>query len=171
MKLSLAIGLLAALFVSGVSHAQDSLRIGYVDLRSVISESKAGKQFRAQLEKYVKDKQATIKKEEEKLVALKKSFEKEALTLSDAQKLEKQKTFQDKVQALRKMAEDADRDLRQKDGDFTNKALATVREVIAEVAKEEKVNLVLNHNEVLYGDGAMNLTAKVTAKYNSRTAK
>jgi len=171
MKVQLALGIIVALFASGVAQAQDALRIGFVDVRAVMAESKTGKQIRAELDKYVKDKQASLKKEEEKLLSLKKSLEKEALTLSESQKQEKQKGFQEKVQGLRKMAEDADRELRQKDADYTNKALATIREIIAAVAKEEKVNLVLSRNEVLYGEDAMNLTAKVVARYDAQASK
>jgi len=171
MKQPLVIGIIAALFASGPLYAQETLKIGYVDVRAVISESKSGKQFKAELDKYVKNKQASLKKEEEKLVSLKQSLEKEALTLSDAQKQEKQKSFQEKVQALQKMAQDADRELRQKDNEYSNKALQAVREIINEVAKEEKFNLILSRNEVLYGEDAMNLTAKVTAKYDARASK
>jgi len=153
----------------GAAQAADALTVGYVDVRAVLAESKSGKQFRQELDKFVKDKQAALKKEEEKLVSLKNTLEKDALTLSDAQKQQKQKELQEKVQALRKMAEDADRELRQKDLEFTNKALGLIREIIGEVAKEEKVNLVLSRNEVLYGDEAMDLTAKVTQKYDARS--
>lgn len=169
MKFRLVTGLFAALLASGPLQAQETLKIGYVDVRAVLAESKSGKQFRAELDKYVKDKQATLKKEEEKLVTLKQSLEKDALTLSDAQKQQKQKEFQAKVQALQKMAQDADRELRQKDSEYTNKALEQVRQIIAEVAKEENINLVLSRNEVLFGDEAMNLTAKVTQKYDARS--
>jgi len=171
MKHYLAIGMIAALLASSPLQAQESVKIGYVDVRAVLTESKTGKQFRAELDKYVKNKQAELKKEEEKLVVLKQAFEKEALTLSDSQKQEKQKGFQDKVQALQKKAQDADRELRQKDSEHTNKALQAVREIVTEVAKEEKINLILSRNEVLYGEEGMDLTAKVTAKYDARAGK
>ncbi len=154
----------------GAAQAADALAIGYVDVRAVLAGSKSGKQFRQELDKFVKDKQAALKKEEEKLVSLKSALEKEGLTLSDAQKQQKQKQFQEKVQALQKMAQDADRELRQKDSEFTNKALEQIRAIIGDVAKEEKLNLILSRNEVLYGDEAMNLTAKVTEKFDARAA-
>ena len=92
---------------------------------------------------YVKDKQAAFKKEEDKLTALRATLEKESLTLTDAQKQEKQRSFQEKVQAFQKQAQDADRELRQKDTEFTNSAIDTIRKITAEVAKAEKVNMVL----------------------------
>ena len=137
---------------------------------AVLAESNTGKQHRATVEKYVKDKQAALKKEEEKLNSLKQSIEKEALTLSDAQRQQKQKEFQDKVQALQKMAQDAERELQQKDREYTGKSIEIVRAIVAEVAKEEKVNLVIGRGEVLYGEEGMDLTAKVSQKFDSRSA-
>ena len=145
------------------------VKIGYVDVRAVLTESNTGKQHRATLDKYVKDKQASLKKEEEKLNSLKQSIEKEALTLSDTQKQQKQKDFQEKVQALQKMAQDAERELRQKDADYTSKSLETVRAIVSEVAKEEKVNLVIGRGEVLFAEDGMDLTSKVTQKFDSRS--
>jgi outer membrane protein len=159
---------LAGLALSAPALAD--VKIGYVDVRAVLTESKAGKQHRTDLEKYIKDKQAAIKKEEEKLNSLKQAFEKDALTLSDAQKQQKQREFQEKVQAFQKMAQDADRELRQKDTEFTNKSIEAIRVIVAEVAREEKMNLVIGRGEVLYADDGMDLTAKVTQKFDSRPA-
>ena len=96
------------------------------------------------------------------------------LTLTDAQKQDKQRGFQEKVQVLQKTAQDAERELRQKDTDYTNKALDEVRKIITDVAKEEKLSLVLGKTEmsVLYAEDGMDLTPKVTQKYDARpTAK
>jgi outer membrane protein len=161
--------LMAGLAFSAPALAE--IKIGYVDVRAVLADSKTGKAHRAGIEKYVKDKQAEIRKEEEKLNTLKQSLEKEALTLSDAQKQQKQKDFQDKVQALQKTAQDADRELRQKDGEFTNKSIDVIRQVIADLAKAEGVNMVLGRGEVLYGDDSMDLTAKVIEKFDAAVAK
>lgn len=161
--------LMAGLVFSAPALAE--VKIGYVDVRAVLTESKAGKAHRADLEKYIKDKQAALKKEEEKLNALKQSIEKDALTLSEAQKQQKQKEFQEKVQAYQKGAQEADRELRQKDAEFTNKSLETIRQIIGEVAKADGMNLVINRGEVLYADDAMNLTAKVTEKFDAVAGK
>ena len=152
--------------------AADSVKIGYVDVRAVVLESKSGKQHKAEMEKFVKDKQAALKKEEDKLKALQQTLEKEMLTLTDAQKQDKQRGFQEKVQVFQKSAQDAEREVRQRDTEYTNKALEEVRKVITEVAKEEKVGLMLGKTEmsVLYAEEGMDLTAKVIQKYDSRPA-
>ena len=162
----------AGLLIGAPVLAADSVKIGYVDVRAVVLESKSGQQHKVEMEKFVKDKQAVLKKEEEKLKTLQQTLEKEMLTLTEAQKQDKQRGFQEKVQAFQKSAQDAERDLRQKDTEYTNKSLEEIRKVIAEVAKEEKTGLVLGKTEmsVLYAEDGMDLTPKVIKKYDSRPA-
>jgi outer membrane protein len=162
----------AGLLIGAPVLAADSVKIGYVDVRAVVLESKSGKQHKVDMEKFVKDKQAALKKEEDKLKTLQQNLEKEMLTLTEAQKQEKQRDFQGKVQAFQKSAQEAEREVRQKDTEYTNKALEEVRKVITEVAKDEKVGLVLGKSEmsVLYAEDGMDLTAKVIKKYDSRPA-
>jgi len=160
----------AGLLISAPVLAADSVKIGYVDVRTVVLESKSGKQHKTSMESFVKDKQAALKKEEDKLKTLQQTLEKEMLTLTEAQKQDKQRGFQEKVQAFQKSAQDAEREVRQKDTEFTNKALEDVRKIITEVAKVEKVGLVLGKTEVLYAEDGMDLTAKVIQKYDSLPA-
>lgn len=173
MKRLVTVAALAVLAVSSLASAADKPAIGYVDVRAVLLESKAGKQHKAEIEKIVKDKQASLKKEEDKLKTLQQNLEKEMLTLSDAQKQEKQRGFQEKVQALQKNAQDAERDLRQKDNEYSSKAIEEMRKVIADVAKEEKLSLVLGKSEmsVLYSEEGMDITSKVIQKLDSRAGK
>ncbi len=163
----------AGLLGNTVAGAADKPAIGYVDVRAVLVESKAGKLHKAEMDKFVKDKQAALKKEEERLKSLQQTLEKEVLTLTDAQKQDKQRGFQEKVQALQKTAQEAERELRQKDADYTNKALEEIRKIIAATAKEEKLSLVLGKTEmsVLYAEDGMDLTPKVVQKYDGRSGK
>ena len=172
MKRIAVVAAVAGLLSSMAAIAADKPAIGYVDVRVVLVESKAGKQHKANMDKFVQDKQTALKKEEEKLKSLQQTLEKEMLTLTDAQKQEKQRGFQEKVQTLQKSAQDAERELRQKDADYTNKALDEIRKIITDVAKEEKLSLVLGKTEmsVLYSEDGMDLTPKVTQKYDARPA-
>jgi len=173
MKQHIVWSMLAALLLSTPALAADSLKMGYVDMRAVLTESKAGKQHRAELEGFIKDKQAALRKEEDKLNAMKQSLEKDQLTLSDKQKQDKQRDFQAKVQAFQKMAGEADQELRKKDADYTNKTVESIRKIIADLAKSEKINIVLAKTDmtVLYADDGLDLTQKVIDKLDAQSAK
>jgi outer membrane protein len=173
MKKSVLMALSACVLFSGLVYAEDKPRIGYVDVRQVVMESAAGKQHKAAMEKAVKEKQGAISSEEKKLQSLKEAFDKDQLTLSEAQKRSKQRELQDRFQALQDMANDAQKELRQKDMDYTSQSVAAVKAIVGEVAKQEKVALVIEKTDmsVLYAEDGMDLTPKVLQKYNEKSAR
>jgi outer membrane protein len=151
--------------------AAEGLPVAFVDVGKVISDSKAGKQHNAELEKLFKDKQGAIQKEEQKLQQLQQDFEKNQMLLTDAQKQEKQKAFQAKVEAYQKLRNDAQQAVNQRRGELTNKMVGEIKLVVADVAKEAKVAFVIEVPEqaVLYAEPAVNLTAKVLQRYDAKT--
>jgi outer membrane protein len=123
------------------------------------------------LEKLFKEKQGAIQKEEQKLQQLQQDFEKNQMLLTDAQKQEKQKAFQAKVEAYQKLRNDAQQAVNQRRGELTNKMVGEIKLVVADVAKEAKVAFVIEVPEqaVLYAEPAVNLTTKVLQRYDAKT--
>jgi len=161
---------IALVFLASIVPAAgaDSTIIGYVDMRRVLTESKSGQRVKAELEKTVKQRQETLAKEEDKLKALERAFEKDKLILSDAQRQEKQKEFQQKLEAYQKSAGEAQREIQQKEQEYTKKAVPEIRAIIRDLAKEEKLTLVFEKHEIpaLYATDGPDLTEKVLARYN-----
>ncbi len=158
------------------SSAEDAVRIGYVDVRKVLNESESGKRHKAEMEKLLKERQDQLGKEEQQLRELQQAYEKNKLTLSDAQKKQKQKEFQEKFRVFHKHRSEAQRELNQKDNDFTRHAIAEVRAIVRTLAREEKLALVFEKNElegmlVLYAQDGPDLTDKVLARFNASSGK
>lgn len=158
------------LLLSNTAMAADKPDIGYVDVRKVLLESKIGKKNKAEFEKMIKEKESSLIKEEEKLKAMQESFQKDQLLMTDEQKKAKQKAFQEKADAYQKMVKEAKQEVGKKDSEYTAKSLAEVRGIIAELAREMKLKLVLEVSEsgLLYADENMDLTAKVMEKYDAK---
>ena len=161
---------LMTVFLSGMAMAADRPAIGYVDMRQVMLESKIGKQNRAVIEKFVEDKKAGIAREESKLQSMQESFQKDQLLLTDAQKKDKQREFEGKVEAYQKLVAEAKQAINQKDTEFTSKTVAEIRDIVRGIAKELKISLVMEAGEMglLYADEGMDLTAKVIQKYDAK---
>jgi len=142
--------------------------IGYVDMRKVLTENKTGQKVKADLEKAVKTRKDALAKEEERLKSLEAAYEKDKLLLSEAQRQEKQKDFRQKYEAYQKQAQQAQRELTQKETEYTKKAVPEIRAIIRELAKEEKLALVFEKNDIpaLYAVDGPDLTDKVLARYN-----
>jgi len=161
---------LMAVSLSGIAMAAEKPAIGYVDMRQVMLESKIGKQNRVVIEKFVEDKKASVAREEAKLKAMQESFQKDQLLMTDAQKKDKQREFEGKVEAYQKLVAEAKQAINQKDTEFTSKTIAEIRDIVRDIAKEVKISLVMEAGEMglLYADEGMNLTAKVIQKYDAK---
>ena len=172
MKTRIAFSFITALILSAPVFAD--LKIGYIDPRPVLtaaSESKAGRQHTENMEKFVKEKQTALKKEDDALRAQGQALEKEMLTLSDAQKEQKQVDFQQKLVALRNRAKDAEQEAMRKDGEFKKILEDEIRKAVADVAREEKINLVFSRAEVLFSDTGVDLTERVVSKLQASLQK
>jgi outer membrane protein len=152
------------------ARAESGVTFGYVDTRKLMTESKPGKNARADLEKVMKAKQAEIEKSEKTLKDMQAAFEKDKLILTADQKQARQKEFQEKLAAYQKMKGEAQRELQQKDQEYTRTALAEIQKIVAEIAKEKNIVLVFDVREraVLYSAPGPDLTDDVMKKYNAQ---
>jgi outer membrane protein len=162
---------LLGLLFNGAAIAADKPAIGYVNLHTVLVESKVGKRNKAELDKLVKQKESAISDAQGKLKAMQQAFQKEQLLMTDDQKKAKQKEFQEKAQAYQEMVNEAKLSVNKKDNEYASKSLAEIKPIIAEVAKEMKISIVLDANElsVLYAEKGMDLTQKVIERYDAKT--
>jgi len=125
--------ILLVMFFTGAVSAAEKPTVGYVNLHKVLLESKVGKRNKADLDRLIKEKESTLAGEESKLQALQQAFQKDQLLMTDAQKLEKQKAFQEKAEAYQKMVGEAKQAVSKKDSEFANKSAAEIKAVVADV--------------------------------------
>ena len=162
-----------SLFVllNNAAIAADKPAIGYVDVRQVLLESKVGKKNKAEFEKMIKEKESVLTKEEDKLKALQEAFQKDQVLMTDDQKKAKQKAFQEKADAYQKMVKEAKQEVGKKDNEYTAKSIAEIRGIVAGLAREMKLSLVLEASEsgLLYAEEGMDLTPKVLEQFDAKT--
>lgn len=170
---ALWLGLVMSAALGAPALAQEEgARLGYVDLRKVILESKHGQRNKAEIEKLVKQKQDQLVKEEAKIKALQQDFEKNKLVLNEQQKKDKQKEFQEKVQAFQKLRAESEKEITAKDAEFTQKALGEIRAIVATIAKEMKLLMVFDRNgQPFYAAPGPDLTDVVLKQYDAKSGK
>ncbi len=171
--IALALVALGFSFYGAPSYAEGELKVGYVDFRKVMTESKAGKRNRTVVEKMVKQGQSKLTKKGKELDALRQAYEKKKLVLTEDQKKEKQQEFQKKLQAYQKMRADLEQKIRKREAEYGRKAAADIKGIISEIAKAKKISLVFNKNRlpVLYAVDGPDLTAEVMKRYNAKFGK
>lgn len=162
-----------ALCVTTAVTAQDKLRAGVIDVRKIMTESKIGQQYRAELEKMAKERRDKLGKEETAIKALHEKLEKDKLVLNDKQKEQKQKEIEDKVAALKKMAQEAQQEMGKREAELSQKASASLRDVAEVIAKQEKFSMVIDKNQpvIVWVEEQVDITDKVMKAYDAKGAK
>jgi len=160
----------AALGAAGPAHA-DEIRIGYVDLRQVMTQSQAGQRAKSEIERLIAERRATLRREEQAIKDMQQAYEKDKLLLSESQKQAKQREFEEKVRAFQQAQLEAQREVERQEREFARRTIPEVREIIREIAREQKLTLVFEKNEmpVLYAIDGPDITDKVIQRFNAKS--
>jgi outer membrane protein len=156
--------ILGAAFLAGSAQAA---KIAVVDTSKVVKEYQKTKDAQERLEKELDDKKNELQKMSQELETDKADLDRQKGILSESkyQKLEekfnkKQDTFRDKYRETQSA-------LMNKQRTLMEGIVNDVKEIVAQIAKREKYELVLDKETVLYTDG-QDITYKVLDELNAK---
>jgi outer membrane protein len=166
VKASLAIALTLTVFGFG-AQAQEFNKIGYVNSQRITSESAPAKAAEAKLrqefskrEKELADLQLSLKASSDK-------FEREAPTLTESQRVSRQKEFAEQNRDFQRKQREFQEDLGGRRSEELQQMLDKASKAIRQVADIEKYDLVIQ--EVVYSNGKHDITDKVIKILNAGT--
>jgi outer membrane protein len=166
IKASLAIALVLALF-SFSAQAQESNKVGYINTQRITSESGPAKAAQVKLvqefskrEKELADLQLSLKASSDK-------FEREAPTLTESQRVSRQKEFAEQNRDFQRKQREFQEDLNGRRNEELQQVLDKANKAVRQVADAEKYDLVIQ--EVVYSNGKHDITDKVLKILNSGT--
>lgn len=170
MKRTITTWLAAVALLAAAPLAAEEVRIGYVDMRQVLTQSEAGEQAKREIESAIKERQESLRRDEQHLRELQQDFEKNKLLLSEEQRRQREQEFQRELREFQQARAEAQREIENREREFTRRMLPVVREVIAALARERKLTLVFEKNEmpVLYAADGPDLTKEVIRRVNAR---
>lgn len=168
MKKILTMTIVSLFLAAGLAMAQEVAKIGYVDMKKAMNDSKPGKAALDKLDKTAKEKQGKIDKEKKKLETMQADFEKKAKSMTDAEKQGKQKAFQEKVQAFQKLVGQTQQEFTETQAEYTKSIFNDMKKAIAKIAKAEGFTLIIEKTDtsVLYSKDGLDLTDKVIDAMN-----
>lgn len=169
MKYWLVVGMLVLSCTA--SYAQDKIKIGFVDIQRVISESQAGKNARDRFQAQVKKAEADISKERQDLDRLKSDLEKKGPLLKEEERRNMEADFQKRSVTLQRRMSDYQQELQLKNNEMMSDILKDLEKIVNEVGKADKFTLILERSQILYSDQGIDITSKVIETYNSRAKK
>jgi outer membrane protein len=153
------------------SYAQEKIKIGFIDIQRVISESQAGKQARDRFQAQVKKAESDILKERQDLDRIKNDLEKKGPLLKEEERRNVEADFQKRSVNLQRRMSDYQQELQAKNNEMMSDILKDLEKIVNEVGKAEKFTLILERSQILYSDQGIDISTKVIETYNSRTKK
>jgi outer membrane protein len=160
---------IAVLVLSGsVALAQERIKIGFIDIQRVISESQPGKRAKERFQAQVKKAESDVVKERQDLEKLKADIEKKGPLLKDEERRNLEADYQRRSVTLQRAMSDYQQELQQKNNEMMADILKELEQIVNEVGKADKFTLILERSQILYSDQGIDITSKVIETYNSR---
>jgi len=172
-KRMILIGILAVIFVFVMAGTSAAQKIGFINMRAIISQSEAGKKAEVEFKKTVEKKKAEIGRKEEELKKLKDELEKQKSVLTAEAFREKEASYQVKFRDYQRLVQDANEELQKKEQAVTATMIPEILKIVEKVGKDGKYDAILDLNNpiIVYHDKEDNLTKKIIEEYNKGAGK
>jgi outer membrane protein len=164
---------LCLLSVPSLAVAQNSLKLGYVDLQRALNESEAGKKAKENFKGELDRMEQSLERRKKEVERLKEELEKKGLLLREEERDALERDYRQKLRDFERMYKDSQQELQIKDRDLTGRILEELRVILQEIGEKGGYTLILegNNTVVLYGSKAIDLTETVISTYNQRGSK
>lgn len=148
------------------------VRIAVVDMDRVMAESEMGKVEQAGIDKLKVDRTALINAKQKEIDSLEEQIRNASLSWSDEKREEQSRQFEMKRVEIRRLNEDATRDVQAEFNRAMTKLQKAALGVTAAIGREKGYTLVLEKNTVpvLYASDAIEITTDVIQRLNVASA-
>lgn len=163
VKVMWSVALVLALAAVG-AHAQDS-KIGYINTQRITTESGPAKAAQAKLEQEFSKRQKELADQQQSLKAMSDRFERDAPTLTETQRVTRQKEFAEQNRDFQRKQREFQEDLNGRRNEELQQVLDKANKAVKQVAEAEKYDLVIQ--EVVYSNARHDITEKVLKILNS----
>jgi outer membrane protein len=156
---------------SSVGRSQGTgLKIGVVDVMSLIEKSSQGEQARKTMEREFKPRETKLNSEKEEITKLRDRLAKEAEVMSEDEQKKQSKELVKRIEEVRGVEEKLRRDFTEARNEEMMKLQKSISEAIQSLAREERFDLILSSEGVAFAAEATNVTAKVASKLEGAAA-
>jgi outer membrane protein len=159
--------LLVICLVPFISFA-DEIKIGVVDVERIVDQAKVTLSVRTQMEAKRAQFQKEINKDEEDLKKREEKLKKEQEKLSAQAFEQKLKDFKTRVAEVQRSVQMKRVSLEEAYGGALAKISDEVQKVIADIAKEKQLSLVLPTSQILFSEDKMNISDEVSKKLDAK---
>lgn len=148
--------------------AQDRVKIGFLDVQRVLSESQAGKRARERFQGEIKKAEADALRDKNEIERMKSDLDKKGPLMKEDERRNLEADLERRFVNYQRSVNDTQQLLQKKDREMTNDILKDLEKVVAEVGKADKFTLILERTQILYSDQGIDITNRVIEVFNSR---
>nr|WP_093191508.1 OmpH family outer membrane protein [Thiocapsa sp. KS1] len=140
---------MAWLLLSSAALASD-YRIAVVDPNQVVEQSPQYEAARGALQREVEERERMLREQQDQISALQGRLEREGALMSESEIQRLQNDIRSRTRKLKYARDEFQEDFALRQNELRTKLALQVREVIVEVAKEEKIDLVVSEGLVYF---------------------
>jgi len=150
--------------------AGGGLRIAVIDTEKILLSSAAGKKAIAELKKIQEAKEAELRNKQQEIKDLQDKVAQGRLSLAQDKLAEMAKQLEDKEIMLRRLSDDAGRELNKKKDDLLGSIDEKVMPVINQIGKEQGYTMIFRKFEsgLIYADDAIDITSVVVQRLDAQ---
>lgn len=164
--------LLAVMIVLGVTSAVSAagVKIGVVDLNTILTESEAGKRANAELAALVAERQTAAQQKQQTVEALRKELE-QLSGAAPEEKQAKQGQLDQAAAEYQKQVADANAEIQKRADEARTRLLQEIGEVMAKLTQEGDYSVILEARTVYFYAPVVDITWEVIRRCNDVVGK
>jgi len=165
---------LAVLFLAGLVSAAEPVKVGVIQQRVIIEQTRAGKRTIEGLKEFQASRQRIIAADDEELKKLEAALKSQEGGLSETEKKNKQEQFRAKFENYQRRIQEFNREIQQKQQEVTGEFQKKIDEAVQAVAEKGGYTAVLDEGGVasiqvvLYAHPSVSLTDQVIKEFDRR---
>jgi outer membrane protein len=159
------LAVLVAALAFGAQAQADEFRVGFVNTDRIFREANTAKAAQAKLEQEFSRREKDLNDMGNSLKSASDKFEREAPTLSESQRVQRQKQLVDQDRDFQRKRREFQEDLNARKNEELQQVLERANRVVRQVAEQEKYDVVLQ--EAVYINPKYDITDKVIKALNA----
>jgi Skp family chaperone for outer membrane proteins len=163
-----ALALVAVLAQARAQQASPTAVIVVVDMTQIMREAKAAKDIQAQIEGAMNAYSREVSQQESGLKDLRDELEHQRTVLAPEVFNAKSQEYQQRYAALDRDVQTKRQEMQQNYSEAMTKVETAALQIVADVAKERKANMVVAKAALLYMDDAFDVTPEVTRRLDQK---
>ena len=155
------------LFINNNGYSE-TLKVSFVDIDQIISQSNAGLKIQKKIDKEIKTQNEKFGKIENDLKKNEDDILKQKNVISKEELDKKIKEFQTKLQNFRNERTKFNREINKKNLQATNKMVNEINKILTKYAADNSISLVIQKKNIIIGKSELDITEEILKEFNKQ---